>query len=126
MEPGSHDYERSSKKASVSVPIEQLFMTSDQAKARNKAAAKERKSNVHAASSGCGWPEYFLIGKGNAQGLKCRLFLMITDYTKDKIDIVRSTICYRRKIFRHPIILMIRLSFNPRIWRPVVLVGNQD
>ncbi|KAE8746722.1 Prophenoloxidase [Frankliniella occidentalis] len=35
---------------------------------------------------GCGWPQNLLIPKGTAQGMEVQLFIMITDYTKDKVD----------------------------------------
>lgn len=33
----------------------------------------------------CGWPEHMLLPKGNAEGCAYRLFVMISDYTLDKV-----------------------------------------
>ncbi|GFT57366.1 hemocyanin F chain [Nephila pilipes] len=34
----------------------------------------------------CGWPDYFLIPKGNHKGMDFVLFVMFTDYAKDRVD----------------------------------------
>lgn len=35
---------------------------------------------------GCGWPEHMLLPKGTPEGTDFDLFVMISDYDRDRID----------------------------------------
>lgn len=35
---------------------------------------------------GCGWPQHMLIPKGTEAGMKYDIFVMVTDYERDRVD----------------------------------------
>lgn len=35
---------------------------------------------------GCGWPQHMLISRGTEQGYPCELFVMVSDWQKDKVQ----------------------------------------
>ena len=35
---------------------------------------------------GCGWPQHMLIPKGTGDGLRCQLFVMVSNYEQDRVD----------------------------------------
>lgn len=45
------------------------------------------KSNAF-SYSGCGWPEYLLVPKGNAEGYPMDLFVMISNLEQDKVVVI--------------------------------------
>ncbi|KAK3918236.1 Phenoloxidase 2 [Frankliniella fusca] len=73
--------ERQSSESSVTIPFERTFRNLD----KNRPVAgtpEEEQFNF----CGCGWPQNLLIPKGTAQGMEVQLFVMISDYTKDKVE----------------------------------------
>lgn len=44
------------------------------------------------AICGCGWPEHLLLPKGKPEGMKFDVFVMITDYTNDRVG-CKDNVC---------------------------------
>ncbi|KAJ1524517.1 hypothetical protein ONE63_011009 [Megalurothrips usitatus] len=76
----SQNVERRSTMSSVTIPFERTFRNLDAN--RPQGGAQLEQFNF----CGCGWPQHMLIPKGTAQGLPVQLFVMITDYSKDRVD----------------------------------------
>ncbi|XKL64183.1 hypothetical protein PGB90_004269 [Kerria lacca] len=75
---GTNVIVRKSIQSSVTIPYEQTF--------RNL-MNKPKGSAQEAAFTfcGCGWPQHMLVAKGNTSGFPCELFVMVTNYDKDKV-----------------------------------------
>lgn len=71
--------ERRSTMSSVTIPFERTFRNLDQ----NRPTSGDALDQFNFC--GCGWPQHMLIPKGTPQGLPVQLFVMITDYSKDKV-----------------------------------------
>ncbi|XP_026277611.1 phenoloxidase 2 [Frankliniella occidentalis] len=72
--------ERRSTMSSVTIPFERTFRNLDQ----NRPGAGDQLEQFNFC--GCGWPQHMLIPRGSPQGLQAQLFVMITDYSQDKVD----------------------------------------
>lgn len=83
VNPGNNVIERESISSSVTIPFEQSFMTTNEAKTYTE--NEELKKSL-LSYCGCGWPQHLLIGKGTATGYVCALFVMITDYETDRVS----------------------------------------
>lgn len=71
LAPGQNLIERHSKDSSVTIPYDQLF--------------SEDPITETDSFCKCGWPDYLLIPKGNAEGLAADLFVMISDAKNDTV-----------------------------------------
>lgn len=73
MAPGQNLIERHSKDSSVTIPYDQLL--------------SEDPNSETDDFCKCGWPDYLLIPRGNAEGLAADLFVMISDAGKDTVPV---------------------------------------
>lgn len=80
MKQGQNTITRNSTESSVTIPFERTF--------RNLDANRPQGGDALAQFNfcGCGWPQHMLIPKGNAEGYKCQLFVMISNYNDDRIE----------------------------------------
>ncbi|XP_034237614.1 phenoloxidase 1-like [Thrips palmi] len=72
--------ERRSTMSSVTIPFERTFRNLDLN--RPQSGTQLEQFNF----CGCGWPQHMLIPKGSVSGLQLQLFVMITDYSRDKVE----------------------------------------
>ncbi|XP_072934538.1 phenoloxidase subunit 2-like [Epargyreus clarus] len=73
LTPGQNVINRDSSKSTVTIPFEQTFR--DLSKPRTPAFG----------FCGCGWPQHMLVPKGTETGAAYQLFVMLSDYEKDKV-----------------------------------------
>lgn len=76
----SNSIERRSSMSSVTIPFERTFRNLDQNRPVGGTALEQFNF------CGCGWPQHMLIPKGTAEGLPVQIFVMISDYSKDKVE----------------------------------------
>lgn len=82
MNPGDNLIRRRSTESSVTIPFERTFRDVD----TNRPAANSREEEQF-NFCGCGWPQHMLIPKGlPGSGLACELFVMVSNFTDDRID----------------------------------------
>uniref|UniRef100_A0A1A9WK12 tyrosinase n=1 Tax=Glossina brevipalpis TaxID=37001 RepID=A0A1A9WK12_9MUSC len=81
LNPGMNTIRRRSTESSVTIPFERTFRNLDE---NRPAAGTARELEFNFC--GCGWPQHMLIPKGLPEGLQCELFVMISNYTDDRID----------------------------------------
>ncbi|XP_049851214.1 phenoloxidase 2-like isoform X2 [Schistocerca gregaria] len=77
LRPGRNVFQRSSNQSSVTIPFERTFRN-----LTNPDPANQAEFNY----CGCGWPDHMLIPKGNTDGLPADLFVMVSDYTMDRVE----------------------------------------
>ncbi|KAF4527981.1 hypothetical protein B566_EDAN016777 [Ephemera danica] len=63
---------QNSLQSSVTIPFEPTF--------------RELETTDPAEFCGCGWPQHMLIPKGNAEGMECQLFVMVSNYNDDRVE----------------------------------------
>lgn len=80
MRAGTNTIERRSVESSLTVPFEQTFRSLD-----NAPATGEEAQNFNFC--GCGWPDHMLIPRGTRDGLQLTLFVMVTNYQDDRVNI---------------------------------------
>ncbi|XP_024218309.1 phenoloxidase 1 [Halyomorpha halys] len=68
---GKNTITRKSINSSVTISLDKIF--------KKNAAAEDQ-------DCGCGWPQNMLLCKGTPEGYACQLFVMISDYKKDKVE----------------------------------------
>ncbi|XP_017467197.1 PREDICTED: phenoloxidase 2-like [Rhagoletis zephyria] len=81
LNPGQNTVRRRSTESSVTIPFDRTFRNLDV----NRPAvgsADELEFNF----CGCGWPNHMLIPKGLPEGLRCELFVMVSNYDQDRIE----------------------------------------
>ncbi|XP_014276959.1 phenoloxidase 1 [Halyomorpha halys] len=71
---------RKSTESSVTIPFEKTFRNLDQGRPADGDDLEQFNY------CGCGWPQHMLICKGNAEGFPCQLFVMISNFSDDKVD----------------------------------------
>ncbi|KAH8401002.1 hypothetical protein KR009_002361, partial [Drosophila setifemur] len=81
LNPGPNTIRRRSTESSVTIPFERTFRNLD-ANRPTAGAPEELEFNF----CGCGWPNHMLIPKGLPEGLRCDLFIMVSNYENDRID----------------------------------------
>uniref|UniRef100_A0A481MQH0 Phenoloxidase n=1 Tax=Nipponaphis monzeni TaxID=196483 RepID=A0A481MQH0_9HEMI len=81
LKKGINDIVRRCLDSSVSIPIEMTYRNLDESRPEANA---ESKASLNYC--GCGWPQYMLVAKGNAQGFPCHLFIMITYGAMDQVE----------------------------------------
>lgn len=81
MNPGQNEVRRRSEASSITIPYERSF---------RRIGSQFQPSDLNDLSQfqfcGCGWPQHMLLPKGTSDGTKYDLFVMISDYEKDRID----------------------------------------
>lgn len=77
LKTGHNVFWRESKKSSVAAtagsPLKNLNMSNPET----------REASSYCS---CGWPQYLMIPKGKSEGLPAQVFIMISDYAKDRVD----------------------------------------
>jgi hypothetical protein len=90
--------DRRSTDSSVTIPFERTF--------RNLDAGRPAEGSANLAEfnfCGCGWPDHMLIPKGNAEGLPCDLFVMVSNFAEDRVRPFSYRIISRQKFrFNNP------------------------
>ncbi|KAM7343703.1 phenoloxidase 2-like [Cochliomyia hominivorax] len=81
LNPGQNTIRRRSTESSITVPFERTFRNLD-ANRPAAGSAEELEFNF----CGCGWPQHMLLPKGLPEGMRCELFVMISNYEDDRID----------------------------------------
>nr|ANZ03352.1 phenol oxidase 2 [Rhodnius prolixus] len=76
---GNNTVERNSSLSSVAVPFERTFRSLVNRPAEGSPDLEEFNY------CGCGWPDHMLIPRGTEAGFPCTLFVMITNFTDDKV-----------------------------------------
>nr|CAH7714652.1 unnamed protein product [Callosobruchus chinensis] len=87
LKQGRNTITRSSSQSSVTIPFERTFRDLD----TNRPVGGDQLAQFNFC--GCGWPAHMLIPMGNAEGMKCQLFVMISDYQQDKVEQNVEGIC---------------------------------
>lgn len=81
MNPGINEIRRRSEQSSVTIPYERSF---------RPIGSQYRPTEAEDLSQfqfcGCGWPQHMLLPKGTTAGTKFDIFVMISDYEKDRTD----------------------------------------
>ncbi|BES90425.1 Phenoloxidase subunit 2 [Nesidiocoris tenuis] len=84
---GTSVIERKSTQSSVTIPFERTFRSLGPSNRPDDGNPQAAGFNF----CGCGWPQHMLIPKGmEGNGLQCQLFVMISDYNADKVDLPRQ------------------------------------
>lgn len=91
VNPGINVINRRSTDSSVTIPFERTFGNLNENESSNE--------NSEFNFCGCGWPQHMLLPKGNTQGLKFQLFVMISNYEDDRVSI------YHLKFFPETLIV---------------------
>ncbi|XP_055859174.1 phenoloxidase 2-like [Episyrphus balteatus] len=81
LRPGQTTLRRVSTDSSITIPFERSFRNLDE----NRPAALSA-NELEFNFCGCGWPQHMLLPKGRPEGLKCELFVMISNYDDDRVD----------------------------------------
>ncbi|XP_053674090.1 uncharacterized protein LOC128724390 [Anopheles nili] len=74
---GANTIVRRSEQSSVTIPYERTF--------RN-VAASSLTGNAAFQFCNCGWPNHMLLPKGSPDGLEYDFFIMVSDYTQDRVE----------------------------------------
>ncbi|KAG5886327.1 hypothetical protein JTB14_034790 [Gonioctena quinquepunctata] len=77
---GQNTISRSSTLSSVTIPFERTFRYLD----TNRPEGADNLAQFNFC--GCGWPQHMLTPMGNAEGMQCQLFVMISNYADDRIE----------------------------------------
>ncbi|XP_023245051.1 phenoloxidase subunit 1-like [Copidosoma floridanum] len=79
---GQNTITRKSTESSITIPYDAIFrdLNKDRPDESNQGAIAQY------AYCGCGWPQYMLVPRGTTEGYPMDLFVMISDYQKDKVD----------------------------------------
>ncbi|XP_055374570.1 phenoloxidase 2-like [Condylostylus longicornis] len=81
LRPGQNTIRRRSDESSVTIPFERTFRNLD-ANRPAEGTPDELEFNF----CGCGWPDHMLIPRGRPEGLRCELFVMVSNYDDDRVD----------------------------------------
>jgi tyrosinase len=88
VNPGDNIIRRRDTDSTVTISYERTF--------RNYAAKEPPEETPEFEQynyCGCGWPAHLLIPKGSAEGFKCLLFVMVSNYEEDRVDQSLDGIC---------------------------------
>lgn len=83
VNPGQNTIRRRSTESSVTIPFERTFRNLDQNRP-DAGTTDEAEFNF----CGCGWPQHMLVPKGLPGGLRCELFVMISNYEQDRVRVI--------------------------------------
>lgn len=76
---GMNTITRASTQSSVTIPFERTFRDLD----TNRPQTGDQLAQFNFC--GCGWPQHMLVPKGTPEGLQSQLFVMISDYSGDRV-----------------------------------------
>lgn len=81
LRPGNETITRRSSESSVTIPYERTF--------REQSDRDGEPGSQQAAEfdfCGCGWPQHMLLPKGNTRGFPVVLFVMLSDWSADRVQ----------------------------------------
>ncbi|GAB0086196.1 Hemocyanin, N-terminal [Sergentomyia squamirostris] len=78
--PGANTIRRRSTESNLTIPFERTFRDLD----NRPAVGSDAESQF--IFCGCGWPQHMLLPKGLPEGIRCELFVMLTNYEEDRVD----------------------------------------
>lgn len=81
LRPGMNVVRRASVDSSLTIPFERTFRDLD---ANRGGHAGKRRDEF--TFCGCGLPQHLLLPKGDTDGVKYSLFVMVSDYAQDKVE----------------------------------------
>ncbi|NP_001295992.1 phenoloxidase 2-like [Musca domestica] len=81
LNPGQNTIRRRSTESSVTIPFERTFRNLEVNRPA-QGSPEELEFNF----CGCGWPQHMLIPKGLPGGMRCELFVMVSNYEDDRVD----------------------------------------
>lgn len=81
MNPGQNTIRRRSTDSTVTIPFERTFRQLDQNRPAPGTTDEEAFNFC-----GCGWPQHMLVPKGLPEGLRCDLFVMVSNYEDDRVS----------------------------------------
>ncbi|XP_049822108.1 phenoloxidase 1-like [Aethina tumida] len=84
---GTNTINRKSTESSVTIPFERTFRNLDE----NRPQGGDQLAQFNFC--GCGWPQHMLVPKGAPEGFASQLFVMISDYSGDRIDQSTEGVC---------------------------------
>ncbi|KAK5638829.1 hypothetical protein RI129_013124 [Pyrocoelia pectoralis] len=76
---GQNTITRRSDQSSVTIPFERTFRNLE----ANRPTGGDALEQFNFC--GCGWPQHLLIPKGTPEGIRCQLFVMISNYADDRV-----------------------------------------
>ncbi|XP_022907914.2 phenoloxidase 1-like [Onthophagus taurus] len=82
LKQGPNTIKRHSKESSVTIPFHKTF---------DNETISSITQSARSDYCRCGWPEHMLIPKGTEGGMRCQLFVMISDYELDKVGETTSS-----------------------------------
>lgn len=84
LNPGNNTIKRSADESVVTVKFDEMFRLL--AKGKYSSLVAEEKDFC-----ACGWPDYFLIPRGNQKGMAFQLFVMVSDFQRDSVEGIMFT-----------------------------------
>ncbi|KAE8748082.1 Prophenoloxidase, partial [Frankliniella occidentalis] len=87
LKPGLNTLKRLSSESSVTIPFERTFRNLDANRPGGGRALTEF------TFCGCGLPQHMLVPRGTEDGLPHQLFVMVTDFARDRVDQVLEGSC---------------------------------
>ncbi|KAL0818173.1 hypothetical protein ABMA28_008687 [Loxostege sticticalis] len=81
LTPGRNEIIRQSTESSVTIPFEQTFRDLSR-----QGTDPGNPDNLEFNYCGCGWPQHMLVPKGNEAGAKYVLFVMLSNYERDRVE----------------------------------------
>lgn len=81
VRPGTNTVQRESDASSITIPFEQTFRNLDENRPENTENVEMDPLNY----CGCGWPQHVLVPRGTIAGYSMVLFMIISDYTLDRV-----------------------------------------
>ncbi|XP_068228541.1 phenoloxidase 3-like [Palaemon carinicauda] len=90
LTPGENNLVRSSLDSSITGPEEATF--------RELEAGREielgSQDAIEFGQCGCGWPQHMLLPRGMPQGMDYQLFVILSDYARDRVEqVIRNRAC---------------------------------
>lgn len=82
MSRGQNSITRESTQSALTIPFEATFRDLN----KNRPDRTDQQAFDDFNICGCGWPQHMLVPKGNVRGYPMDLFVMISNYEKDKVS----------------------------------------
>lgn len=79
VKPGKNTIPRASTDSSVTIPFERIF--------RDHGEQSGSTDTPTINFCDCGWPQYLLVPKGNTDGYPVKFFVMISNWSEDKVNL---------------------------------------
>lgn len=79
MRQGSNTITRASTESTLTIPFDRTFRDLD----TNRPEGGDALAQFNFC--GCGWPQHMLVPMGNAEGMQCELFVMISNIEDDRV-----------------------------------------